>query len=50
MTGTKKFASIRKFRGNEYVYVNKVTGVSKKGQPLCDQSGENSRVKHNLTA
>jgi hypothetical protein len=50
MNGTKKFASRRKFRGNKYVCVSKGTGVSEKEQPLSDQTGENSCVKHNLTA
>jgi hypothetical protein len=47
---TRKFASKPKFRGNEYVCFNKDTGVSDKGQPLYDQSDENSCVEHNLTA
>jgi hypothetical protein len=50
ITRTKKFASKRKFRGNKYVCANKDTGVSEKGQPLSDQSGESICVKHNLTA
>jgi hypothetical protein len=50
MTRTKKFASKQTFRGNKYVRVNKDTGVSEKRQPLSDQSGEISCVKHNLTA
>jgi hypothetical protein len=50
MTRTKTFASKPKFRGNKNVCVNKDTGVSEKGQPLSDQSGESNCVKHNLTA
>jgi hypothetical protein len=50
MTRTKKFASKPKFRGNKYVSVKKDTGVSEKGQPLSDQSGESGCVKRNLTA
>jgi hypothetical protein len=46
----KKFASKPKFRGNEYVHVNKDTGVSEKRQPLCGQSGESCSVIHNLPA
>jgi hypothetical protein len=36
--------------GNKYVCVNTDTGVSQKGQPLFDQSGESICVKRNLTA
>jgi hypothetical protein len=50
MPRTKKFASKPQFRGNKYVRVNKETGVSEKRQPQCDQSGESSYVKHNLSA
>jgi hypothetical protein len=50
MTRTKESASKCKFRGNTYVCVNKDTGVSEKVQPVSDQSGENSCVRHNLTA
>jgi hypothetical protein len=50
MTRTKKFASKTKFRGHEYVRVNKDTDVTEKGQTLSDQSCESSCVKHNLTA
>jgi hypothetical protein len=50
MTRTKKLASKRKFIGNKYVRINKDAGVSEKGKPLYDQSGESSCVKHNLTA
>jgi hypothetical protein len=39
MTGRKKFASNRKFRGNKYVCVTKDTGVSEGRQPLSGQSG-----------
>jgi hypothetical protein len=49
MTRTKKSASKPKFRGNKYVCVNKDTGVPEKRQPLSEQSGESSCVKHNLT-
>jgi hypothetical protein len=47
---TKKFTSKPKFGGNKYVCVNKDTGVSEKGEPLSDKSGESRCVKHNLTA
>jgi hypothetical protein len=50
MTRTKKFPSKPEFRGNEYVGVKKDTGVSEKGQPVSDQSGESSCVEQNLTA
>jgi hypothetical protein len=43
-TREKKFASKPKFRGNKYVCINKDTGVSEKGQPLSDQTGECSFV------
>jgi hypothetical protein len=50
ITQTKKYASKPKFRGNKYVRVNKDAGVSEKRQPVSDQSGENSCVKHYHTA
>jgi hypothetical protein len=50
MARTKKFASKPKFRGRKYVHVNMDTGVPEKRQPVSDQSGESSFVKHNLTA
>jgi hypothetical protein len=50
VTRTKEFASKSKIRGNKYVSVNKDTGVSEKAQPLSDQGGESSCVKHNPTA
>jgi hypothetical protein len=50
MLRTKKFASEPKFTGTKYVHVGKDTGVSEKRQPLSDQSGESSCVKHNLSA
>jgi hypothetical protein len=50
MLRTNKFTSKPKFRGNKYVRVNKKTGASEKRQPGCDQSGERSCVKHNLSA
>jgi hypothetical protein len=50
MPRTKKLASKPRFRGNKYARVNKKTGVPEKRQPLSDQSGESSCVKHNLSA
>jgi hypothetical protein len=50
MNRTRKFASKSTIRGNKYVHLNKGIGVSEKGQPLSDQSGERRCVKHNLNA
>jgi hypothetical protein len=46
----KKLASKPKFMGNKYVRVIMETCVLEKRQLRCDQSGESSCVKHNLTA
>jgi hypothetical protein len=49
MPKRKKFASKPKFKGNNYVRVKKDTGVTEKRQPLSEENGESSCVKHNLS-